>query len=133
MFFFSAQKIMRLTCCRFIEKEMNTTTMPVILCGDLNSEAHMSVCAVLRQSRLNLQSVYDVKGAQAAMPYSTWKILGSGEVKRVIDFIWASRHVIRVRKLLSAPPSEDIPLCRFPNEKYPSDHLALLAELEIVL
>ncbi|CEL93499.1 unnamed protein product [Vitrella brassicaformis CCMP3155] len=103
--------------------------LPVIICGDFNSEPHDATPRWLEKHKgLGLVSVYGQESTWPHLTYSTWKIRPNAEVKRVIDYIWTSPSSLCLLKVLAAPPHDQVPPCRFPNERYPSDHVSLWAE-----
>merc|ERR1719245_1559649 len=60
--------------------------------------------------------------------YTTWKRRGDMEYKHTIDYILIS-GAFRVVRVLAPPDESDVEPERFPSWKYPSDHVALVAEL----
>lgn len=51
----------------------------------------------------------------------------------VIDYIWFSTHALRVRGLLGEVDPEYVSkFIGFPNDKFPSDHIPLLARFEFM-
>lgn len=122
---------------------------PVILCGDLNSELNSAVYELLSTGRV--QAHEDIHGRDFG--YMTQKNFSHGLAMKssyscigelpltnftpsftsVIDYIWFSTQALRVRGLLGAVDSMYISqFIGFPNDKFPSDHIPILARFEFV-
>ena len=112
--------------------------VPVILGMDMNASPpgqHMPYPAeavpVAMAHPLGLRSAYAVANGGAEPAWSTWKKRAAGEVKHTIDYILAS-PAVGVRKVLRVP-DDDLVIASglLPSFSYPSDHMALAAELEL--
>ena len=76
---------------------------------------------------LGLRSAYrEALGKEPA--YTTWKCRGTKEDKHTIDYMFLSGD-ITVRRVLAPPAEGDVEPSRLPGWRYPSDHVALHAEL----
>ncbi|QLL34064.1 hypothetical protein HG536_0F03890 [Torulaspora globosa] len=121
----------------------------VILCGDLNSEIDSAVYELLSTGRV--QTHDDVKGrdfgymtqknfAHNLSMKSSYSHIGelpltnfTPSFTSVIDYIWFSTQSLRVRGLLGPIDSDYISeFIGFPNAKFPSDHIPILARFEFV-
>uniref|UniRef100_A0A3B3SSU5 Nocturnin n=1 Tax=Paramormyrops kingsleyae TaxID=1676925 RepID=A0A3B3SSU5_9TELE len=92
------------------------TRIPLLVCGDFNTEHGEDVYRRFSSSSLSLASACRLLSAdgQAEPPYTTWKIRSSGEsLDSVLDF----------------PTGEKIGPDRLPSYSYPSDHLSLFCDL----
>jgi len=63
-------------------------------------------------------------------PYTTWKVRSEGEQKHAIDYIFFSRNNFTVKAVLDLPDAAQVGEDRLPSWGYPSDHLALAADLD---
>jgi nocturnin len=68
--------------------------------------------------------------------YTTCKSREGKESKHVIDYLFYTRHTLQVSSRLGPLDPEEIeaegkPLA-LPNLRYPSDHISLVAEMEIL-
>ena len=88
--------------------------------------AAQAVPAVLAHP-LALQSAYPLPGSSCESGWTTWKRRGAAEVKHTIDYIFHSAN-LRVTGLLAPPKDADLEPARLPGFRYPSDHLAIMAE-----
>ena len=78
---------------------------------------------------LGLRSAYvEALGAEPA--YTTYKRRGASVTKHVIDYILVSEDV-GVSRVLLPPPEDEIDASALPGWRYPSDHVALAAELAL--
>lgn len=67
---------------------------------------------------------------QASTWWTTWKKRGAYEIKHAIDYIFHDAGLRAVRVL--APPNErELEPARLPGIRYPSDHLSILAQMQI--
>jgi endonuclease/exonuclease/phosphatase family metal-dependent hydrolase len=115
--------------------------IPIIIGGDLNS-SDAAVVSLIVESRLGVESAY---GEQSEDAWTTWKDRVTGGqpekigvvFKHVIDYIFASSDHFRVLKLLDNPDEKEILTTAsgkhtlLPHERYPSDHVSIMAELEL--
>uniref|UniRef100_A0A2K6AR13 Nocturnin n=1 Tax=Macaca nemestrina TaxID=9545 RepID=A0A2K6AR13_MACNE len=104
--------------------------IPLIVCGDFNTEPTEEVYKHFASSSLNLNSAYKLLSAdgQSEPPYTTWKIRTSGECRHTLDYIWYSKHALNVRSALNLLTEEQIGPNRLPSFNYPSDHLSLVCD-----
>jgi len=102
-------------------------SLPMFLLGDLN-DVPGSMCIETIDDVLYSAYGQFYKVDDPAY-YTTYK-KRDVEVRRIIDYIYQSRHVICVG-VAAIPPIEAFPE-RLPCAKYPSDHLALVASFEFL-
>ena len=62
--------------------------------------------------------------------YTSWKRRGAKDAKYTIDYVLVSTAVA-VRRVLAPPDEDELDAERLPGWRYPNDHVALQAELEI--
>ena len=99
----------------------------VILTGDFNAEPSEAVYQTLTNNqKLQLDSAYDIE----SLDYTTWKVRDTGEEKQVLDYIFHS-HDMRTLRTLEVPSEEDVGHQRLPSLSYASDHLSLVADIQI--
>mmetsp|Transcript_36346 Transcript_36346/g.94516 ORF Transcript_36346/g.94516 Transcript_36346/m.94516 type:complete len:410 (-) Transcript_36346:2748-3977(-) len=136
---------------RELEKFTKTRNIPVILCGDLNSQPDSGVYGFLQTGRVDvgrseahnhpqsiltgddtshtlpLQSAYSVAGEPKFTNY-TENFVG------VLDYIWFSSDRLIARRVLDGVSEEYLAKSKgLPNEYYSSDHIAIAAEFEPVV
>ena len=126
----------------------------VLICGDFNADPvttkEVTAVAVpgvfdnypnLRCPYPLEEAVTDYKSAGKSLPqpqpphknlWSTWKRRGDEEVKHWIDYILYDSRSFKATAVLQAPRDEDMSDERLPDRKYPSDHLAIAADLELL-
>ena len=63
--------------------------------------------------------------------WTSWKTRGADEIKCFIDYIFHDA-ALRTARVLAPPAVADLEPARLPGMRYPSDHISLLAELEMV-
>ncbi|CCD26426.1 CCR4-NOT core exoribonuclease subunit CCR4 NDAI_0H02520 [Naumovozyma dairenensis CBS 421] len=121
----------------------------VVICGDLNSYLDSAVYELFTTGRvvnhqdnkgrdfgymtqkhfahnLSLKSSYNCIGE---LPFTNF----TPSFTDVIDYIWFSTQSLRVRGLLGeVDPDYAAKFVGFPNDKFPSDHIPLLARFEFV-
>jgi nocturnin len=108
----------------YLTKDPN---LPIIICGDFNSEPTWETYHHLTSSPLNLHSAYFNTVSPDIEPiYTTYKYRRSLE-SRVIDYIWLKGF--KASSVLSIPTPEEIGPNALPSENYPSDHLSLACKL----
>lgn len=131
----------------------NTTDIPLLVCGDLNSTVDSSVYELLSMGRVppdhpelrdfhygsftrdGIEHPFSLRDAYAptlgtpdALPYTNYT---PGFVD-VIDYLWYSTNTLEVVDLLGAPDSEHLKrVPAFPNYHFPSDHIQIMAEFVI--
>ncbi|AET41183.1 CCR4-NOT core exoribonuclease subunit CCR4 Ecym_7354 [Eremothecium cymbalariae DBVPG len=121
--------------------------VPLIICGDFNSQSHSAVVELFTTGfvkshkdiegrdfgymsqknyahNLSLKSSYEVIGE---LPFTNL----SPSFTDVIDYIWYSTQALRVRGVLGAiDPTYASKFIGLPNDKVPSDHIPLLTRFE---
>ena len=111
----------RLPCV--IATDLNATPRP----GAYPCEAYPAALA----HPLNARSAYAAAAADGEEPgYTTWKRRGAAEARHTIDYIFAADPV-GVARVLLPPADADVAPERLPGWRYPSDHVALCAELRL--
>jgi len=78
-----------------------------------------------------LESAYPLPSSHSDPQYSTWKKRGDTEVKHMIDYVFTSSH-FRPIAVLNPPHTSDLDASRLPGLKYPSDHLAIAAQVALL-
>ena len=73
-------------------------------------------------------SAYGGQGRQEE--YTTWKIRETGEQKKILDYIFHSPQLKTV-STLNMPTEEQIGEDRFPSLEFASDHLSLVADIQL--
>jgi endonuclease/exonuclease/phosphatase family metal-dependent hydrolase len=108
---------------------------PCVIAGDLNAAPRHSLAApyepqtydMAMKHPLRLQSAYrEVLGHEPE--WTTWKRRGEKEAFHTIDYILAS-EAIKVNSVLLPPPTTSVHQSRLPGWQYPSDHVALMADI----
>jgi endonuclease/exonuclease/phosphatase family metal-dependent hydrolase len=110
--------------------------LPCVIAADLNAtprpgaypcEAYPAALA----HPLRARSAYAAAAADGEEPaYTTWKRRGEAEARHTIDYILAAGPV-GVARVLLPPADADVAPERLPGWRYPSDHIALCAELRL--
>jgi len=104
-----------------------TQDRPVIVTGDFNAEPTEPVYSTMTSSdSLPLSSAYNLDSLQ----WTTWKIRDSGEEKHVLDYIFHSPG-LKTTAVLEPPSQEEVGDDRLPSLTFPSDHLSLVADINI--
>eukprot|EP00301_Raphidiophrys_heterophryoidea_P021746 c6082_g1_i1.p1 GENE.c6082_g1_i1~~c6082_g1_i1.p1 ORF type:complete len:333 (+),score=51.20 c6082_g1_i1:86-1000(+) len=116
---------------------------PVILTGDFNAQP--IACSYTPPTVYNYTLSHPIGFASAYAglsnnktepSFTTWKVrvgdYKAGEAKMTIDYIMYSAKKFRCTHVLSLPSEADIGKTALPCEAYPSDHLAILAVLELL-
>lgn len=120
---------------------------PVIICGDFNSQQDSAVYELLSTGRV--QSHKDIDGrdfgymsqkhfAHDLSLKSSYSYIGelpltnfTPSFTSTIDYIWFSTQALRIRGLLGEiDPNYISEFIGFPNDKFPSDHIPILARFE---
>ncbi|GKY98219.1 hypothetical protein MPSEU_000779600 [Mayamaea pseudoterrestris] len=109
-------------------------SVPILFVGDLNADADCEFdesCVrerILHSDLLTppLQSAYLIDPPPPSF-YTTWKIRGTKETRRIIDYIFYSN--LTCLAALQVPT--DINDSRLPGLSYPSDHMLIAAEFAI--
>jgi endonuclease/exonuclease/phosphatase family metal-dependent hydrolase len=111
----------------------------VVIAGDFNTEpaagssvdddgtCTISTVVASKKGRTILTSAYPLDDPRRF--FTTWKIRGTLEVKRMIDYIFFGGP-LRCRNILMPPAEEDVGVRRLPSLRFPSDHLHIAAQLE---
>ncbi|XP_068570293.1 nocturnin [Cebidichthys violaceus] len=113
------------------QKEVESGSVPLVVCGDFNAEPSEDVYRRFSSSALGLNSAYKLLSSdgQTEPAYTTWKIRLSGESCSTLDYIWYTHDALSVQRLLDIPTEEQIGPDRLPSYHYPSDHLSLLCDV----
>eukprot|EP00052_Salpingoeca_macrocollata_P003084 m.34136 g.34136 ORF g.34136 m.34136 type:complete len:192 (+) comp12998_c0_seq1:319-894(+) len=134
--------------------QLCATTDGGVLCADLNARPDSGradeadtyrplVYPALVSHALKLRSAYTcerlstalvhaaspAESAAAEPAYTTWKLRSKGEAKMCIDFVFFTAGSLRCVQLLGIPEEAEVEPERFPSLQYPSDHVALGADL----
>lgn len=116
---------------------------PVVLLGDLNADPHdvsipsaQEALAVPALRAHALESAYPLaayEGAHSAGSgaWTTWKRRGALESKHQIDYIFFSAGGAACVSRLLPPSDREVGAARLPSPSYPSDHVAIAADLLI--
>jgi endonuclease/exonuclease/phosphatase family metal-dependent hydrolase len=112
----------------------------VVIAGDFNTEpaagssmddddgtCTISTVVASKKGRTILTSAYPLDDPKRF--FTTWKIRGTSEVKRMIDYIFFGGPLY-CRNILLPPAEEDVGVRRLPSLRFPSDHLHIAAQLE---
>ncbi|CAI9732078.1 Hypothetical predicted protein [Octopus vulgaris] len=115
----------------------NVKSWPVIVCGDFNADPMEEVYKSFSKSDLKLFSAYTKLSDEGSEPsYTTWKVrdspTGPVEICRTIDYIWCSQKSLEILSLLDLPKDEDVGQNRLPSHSYPSDHLSLVCDFQLI-
>ena len=110
-------------------------TAAVVAMLDMNAAPARSAAADYEPEALPAALGAGVRSAYAAAlgaepAYTTWKRRGAKDAKHTIDYVLVS-PAVAVRRVLAPPDEDEIDAARLPGWRYPSDHVALQAELEI--
>ncbi|XP_029298059.1 nocturnin isoform X2 [Cottoperca gobio] len=113
------------------QTEVESGTIPLVVCGDFNAEPSEDVYRRFSSSTLGLNSAYKLLSSdgQTEPAYTSWKIRPSGESCSTLDYIWYTHDALSVDCLLNIPTEEQIGPDRLPSYHYPSDHLSLLCDV----
>jgi len=96
---------------------------PLILTGDFNADPTE---AVVRTIKEELVSAYP-----DSTPFTTWKIRETGEQKSTLDYIFHSGG-IQASATLDMPTEKQIGKDRLPSFAFPSDHLSMVADFQVL-
>jgi len=96
---------------------------PLILTGDFNADPTE---AVVRTIKEELVSAYP-----DSTPFTTWKIRETGEQKSTLDYIFHSGG-IQTSATLEMPTEQQIGKDRLPSFAFPSDHLSMVADFQVL-
>jgi len=96
---------------------------PLILTGDFNADPSE---AVVRTIKEELASAYP-----DSTPFTTWKIRETGEQKSILDYIFHSAG-IQASATLDMPTEQQIGIDRLPSLAFPSDHLSMVADFQVL-
>lgn len=111
--------------------------LPCIIATDLNAVSQQlptadypaEAYAAVVNHPMAVRSVY-AQALGKEPDYTTWKRKKGKEVQHTIDYLFVSQS-IRVQRVLLPPLQEDVDEDRLPSWRYPSDHLALMADLSL--
>lgn len=106
-------------------------TKPFMICGDFNATPNEQVYKhYISSTTPRLNSGYATYN-KIEPDFTSWKYRKEGESKYTGDYIWYSCDDFKMIGLLKLPSVELIGKIGLPNEKYPTDHLALCAEFRV--
>ncbi|XP_041357535.1 nocturnin-like [Gigantopelta aegis] len=111
--------------------------IPIVICGDFNADPDEKVYEEFLSSTMSLKSAYTcLSHSGTEPPYTTWKVRGSPkgqqDICRTLDYIWYSFKNLSVCSLLKFPTAEELGDNRLPSFQYPSDHLSLVCDFELI-
>lgn len=121
-----------------LDRVEESETHVYFVLGDFNAtptdhENHYPARVYPMLGRQELQSAYADPVTGLEPEYTTWKCRrNQNEVKHTLDYIWYTPGSIRCLQKLSIPPSDEMDECRMPSYRYPSDHMSLCAEFELL-
>ena len=101
---------------------------PVVLTGDLNAPPTELVIPILTGSSVTpLSSSYDLDTGD----WTTWKIRDSGEEKYTLDYVLHGPR-LETSRVLAMPEAGEVGEGRLPSLQFPSDHMTLVVDLNIL-
>jgi len=102
--------------------------VPLILTGDLNAPPTEPVVPLLTGSSVtSLRSSYATdQGA-----WTTWKIRDTGEERHSLDYVLHSPR-LETQAVLAMPEDDDLGPGRLPSLQFPSDHMSLVVDFNLV-
>ena len=107
--------------------------LPFVICGDFNALPSEPVYDVFKcSSSPQLASAYCVAGNGQEPEFTSWKFREVGESLYTIDYVWYTSDKLAATGVWGLPSREEIGITGLPVMRYPSDHLALGVELEIL-
>lgn len=131
-----------LHCIDRIRTECGMEDAGIIFCGDLNhepssatyryiNEGEIQIPGMLRSGQSKLSHSFSLNNATGT-PHYSWLV---DHIQQLLDYIYVDSHCFRVQQALPLPTEEELkqdgrfalPSCRFP-----SDHLALGVDIEVV-
>lgn len=120
------------------ELDLPPSCIPIVILGDFNSdirEENSCINTILSKEQkgtCQMRSAYEINPPPENF-FTTWKTRGTSTAKRVIDYIFFSPgRGIDCTEILDVPKNEDMEETLLPGFKYPSDHLAIGATLNIL-
>jgi len=125
-------RVEQLKCLLEKVKDFQQDSEDVILCGDLNS--HVETYDNIKPIVYSFLKHCGFKNAYGREPgYTHWGAWTDCEVKTIFDYILYLGR-IKVLRVLQVPPEAIVGSCpdRLPNQQYPSDHISLVADLQLV-
>jgi len=120
--------------------------VPILILGDFNADpprqlgfsGESAVGQVLKHKLISsrsapasskrYRSAYEIN--DPAKLFTTWKIRGKNEAKRVIDYIFYGGP-LNCTSTLDVPSTEEIEPSKLPGLRYPSDHLLIAAKFKL--
>jgi len=98
---------------------------PTIVCGDFNTSPDSAAIGLLCEA--GFESVWAPGEEKTTGAFTTWKFRTGGQKRDVIDFVF-SRGALSPVARWSLPSVDDVGPDALPSARYPSDHLAIVAE-----
>lgn len=133
--------------CQELQKLVLPRDLPLILCGDFNSEPDSSVYELLSTERLRADHPVFRKDPKKILPppeniihqlplESAYNVIGepkwtnyTGHFVGILDYIWFSKNHLRCTAVLDVDEEERLKKhTALPSETYSSDHISLFAE-----
>nr|VZH92737.1 unnamed protein product [Spirometra erinaceieuropaei] len=104
----------------------------LLIAGDFNAEPWEPAIQTLQSSDLGLASAYASASAGDEAEFTTWKVRKTEdgsllEVQHTIDYIFYSVATLKLLGIRPIPKPSEIGVGALPSEKFPSDHINLIA------
>jgi len=125
-------RVEQLKCLLEKVKDFQQNKEDIILCGDLN--AHFENYDPVRALVYPFLKMCGFRNAYGSRPFYThWGAWADCEVKVIFDYIMYLGNM-RVKRVLQVPEESVIANTpeRLPNDRYPSDHISLVADFEFL-
>jgi len=142
----SQRVIQAVILLKMLSNFLNGESKPFIIAADLNSQPSKSVYQLFQKGKAI--SVIDGQSKEFTQPFTIKSVyshlpgrdildalftLYDGHGPDTFDYIWFSASLFQVLKILDMPAQETIKhFGALPCQVYPSDHLALYAELQLL-
>ena len=111
--------------------------IPIILTGDFNDEPSEPMYKTMIEdekkpflSAYKMRENEDEDEHEDCLDYTTWKIRETGEQKHILDYIFHSPQ-LKMLSTLDMPTEQQVGEDRLPSLQFASDHLSLVAEIEL--
>lgn len=132
---------------KFIEKSIDNQDMSLIFCGDFNSTPECGIYKLMTEKfvpenlidwRSNAEQ--EVKNVSLKQPFKMQSACGTPEFtnytvgfQACLDYIFIQNDKFSVTKFVELPDEEELKAhLAIPSVVFPSDHIALVADLEIL-